>query len=148
LRDYWRRLRPSVLTLAPTWDQGYGLFTSGEAPLVLSYAADGAYHLEYEKTERYKALPFKEGFVKQVETAGILAGAKHPLNAEKFIDFLVSAECQRELPLTQWMYPVLPSLPLPDSYRAAVKGAKDLDADPAGLTDDALEAAEILSSAK
>jgi thiamine transport system substrate-binding protein len=147
-RDYWRRLRPSVLTLAPGWDQGYGLFTSGEAPLVLSYAADGAYHLEYEKTERYKALAFTDGFVKQTETAGILAKAKHPGNAEKFMDFLVSAECQKELPLTQWMYPALPTVALPDSYRAAVKPVKTLEVDPTGLTDDAIEAAEILSSGK
>jgi thiamine transport system substrate-binding protein len=147
-RDYWRRLRPSVLTLAPGWDQGYGLFTSGEAPLVLSYAADGAYHLEYEKTERYKALAFTDGFVTQIETAGILAAAKHPGNAEKFMDFLVSAECQRELPLTQWMYPVLPSLPLPASYRAAVRSLKTLSIDPTGLTEEAVEAVEILSSAK
>jgi thiamine transport system substrate-binding protein len=147
-KDYWRRLRPSVLTLAPGWDQGYGLFTNGEAPLVLSYAADGAYHLEYEKTERYKALAFKDGFVAQVETAGILASAKHPRNAELFMDFLVSPECQKELPLTQWMYPVLPSLPLPESYRAAVKPVKTLEVDPKGLTEDALEAVEILSSGK
>jgi len=147
-RDYWRRLRPSVLTLAPGWDQGYGLFTSGEAPLVLSYAADGAYHLEYEKTERYKALAFADGFVRQVETAGILAKAKHPRNAEKFMDFLVSDVAQRELPLTQWMYPALPTVALPESYRAAVKAVKDLELDPAGLTEEALEAADILSSGK
>ena len=143
-KDYWRRLRPSVLTLAPGWDQGYGLFTSGEAPLVLSYAADGAYHLEYEKTERYKALDFSDGLVRQVETAGILAAAKHPRNAERFMDFLLSAECQRELPLTQWMYPVLSSVPLPESYRAALRPGKTLPIDPKGLTDEALEAAEIL----
>jgi len=147
-KDYWRRLKPSVLTLAPGWDQGYGLFTSGEAPLVLSYAADGAYHLEYEKTERYKALPFSDGLLRQVETAGILARAKHPGNAEKFMDFLVSETAQRELPLTQWMYPVLPSVNLPDSYRAAVKAIKDLELDPKGLTDEAVEAAEILSAGK
>jgi thiamine transport system substrate-binding protein len=145
-RDYWKRLRPSVLVLAPGWDQGYGLFTAGEAPLVLSYATDGAYHLENEKTERYKALPFSDGLVTQVETAGILASAKHPRNAEKFMDFLISAACQRELPLTQWMYPVDPSVKLPDSFRAALKPAKTLEVDPTGLTDDALAAAEILVS--
>jgi thiamine transport system substrate-binding protein len=147
-KDYWRRLRPSVLALSPGWDQGYGLFTSGEAPLVLSYAADGAYHLEFEKNERYKALDSSDGLVRQVETAGILAKAKHPANAEKFMDFLVSEVAQRELPLTQWMYPALPSVALPASYRAAVKPAKALDPDPAGLTDEAVEAAEILSAAK
>jgi len=147
-RDYWRRLKPSVLLLAPGWDQGYGLFTSGEAPLVLSYATDGAYNLENDKTERYKAIPFADGFVRQIETAGILAKAQHPGNAEKFMDFLISTACQKELPLTQWMYPVDPTVVLPDSFRAAVKPSRTLDVDPAGLTDDAIEAAEILSSGK
>ena len=145
-RDYWRRLRPSVLMLAPGWDQGYGLFTAGEAPLVLSYATDGAYHLEFEKSERYKAIAFTDGFVRQIETAGILIKAKHPGNAEKFMDFLISASCQRELPLTQWMYPVNGTITLPDSFRAAVKPVKTLEVDAAGLTDDALEAVDILSS--
>lgn len=147
-RDYWRRLRPSVLTLAPGWDQGYGLFTSGEAPLVLSYSSSAAYHLEYEKTDRYKALAFADGCVRQIETAGILAMAKHPGNAEKFMDFLISPACQRELPLTQWMYPADPSVALPASFSASVKPAKTLATDPAGLTADALEAAEILSSGR
>ncbi|HOE09288.1 MAG TPA: thiamine ABC transporter substrate-binding protein, partial [Treponemataceae bacterium] len=35
--DYWNRLKPNILTMAPGWDTGYGLFTSGEAPLVISY---------------------------------------------------------------------------------------------------------------
>jgi len=147
-KDYWKRLRPSVLTLAPSWDQGYGLFTSGEAPLVISYAADGAYHLEYEKTERYKALDFKDGLVQQVEAAGILAKAKHAKNAELFMDFLISEACQKEIPLTQWMYPVLSSVNLPESYRAALRPVKTLSIDPKGLTDDALEAVELLVSSK
>jgi thiamine transport system substrate-binding protein len=147
-KDYWRRLRPSVLLLAPGWDQGYGLFTAGEAPLVLSYATSPAYHLEYEGTERYKALRFSDGFIEQIEVAGILASARHPGNAELFMDFLISTACQRELPLTQWMRPVDPATPLPDSFRVVPSPAKALSLDPAGLVDDANEAVEILSSRK
>jgi ABC-type thiamine transport system substrate-binding protein len=46
------------------------------------------------------------------------------------------------------MYPVLPALPLPESYRAAVKPVKTLEIDPKGLVEDAVEAVEILSSGK
>jgi ABC-type thiamine transport system substrate-binding protein len=46
------------------------------------------------------------------------------------------------------MYPVLPSVALPDSYRAAVRATKTLDIDPKGLTDEALEAVDILVSGK
>ncbi|MDP3176857.1 MAG: thiamine ABC transporter substrate binding subunit [Spirochaetaceae bacterium] len=147
-KDYWRRLRPSVLLLAPGWDQGYGLFTAGEAPLVLSYATSPAYHLEYEGTERYKALRFADGFVTQIEVAGILASARHPRNAELFMDFLVSTACQSELPLTQWMRPVDPAAALPESFRIVPAPAKTLSIDPRGLTDDAIEAVEILSARK
>ena len=27
--DYWERLKPNILTLAPGWDAGYGLFVAG-----------------------------------------------------------------------------------------------------------------------
>jgi thiamine transport system substrate-binding protein len=147
-KDYWRRLKPSTLMLAPGWDQGYGFFTSGEAPLVISYSTSAAYHLEYEKSERYKALSFSDGSIRQIEVAGLLAGSKRVEYAESFMDFLLSEECQRELPLTQWMYPVDPSVELPDSFRAATRPAKALTVDAKGLTSDALEAVEILGSAR
>jgi thiamine transport system substrate-binding protein len=143
-KDYWKRLRPSVLTMTPGWDQGYGLFTSGEAPLVLSYAADSAYHLEEEKTERYKGLAFPEGGIRQIEVAGILSGAKHRGNAEKFIDYLLSEECQNMLPLTQWMYPANAKAKLPASYASVALPAKALSLDASRLTEDAVTAAEIL----
>jgi thiamine transport system substrate-binding protein len=147
-RDYWRRLRPSLLAMTPGWDTGYGLFTSGEAPLVLSYATSPAYHKESEKTDRYKALEFKDGHIVQIEAAGILKGAKHRKNAEKFMDFLLSEECQRELPLTQWMYPANPKTTLPESFSAALRPAKTLTIDPAKPAADAVEAADILASIK
>ena len=143
--DYWRRLRPSILAMTPSWDTGYGLFTSGEAPLVLSYATSPAYHLENDKTDRYKAIEFKEGHPVQIEAAGIIKGAKHRHNAELFMDFLLSEECQAELPLTQYMYPVNSSAPLPASYAIAIKPAKTLAIDTKGLTDDAGRAAEALA---
>ncbi len=147
-KDYWARLRPSVLAMTPGWDAGYGLFIKGEAPLVLSYATSPAYHKEEEKTDRYVALSFPEGHVMQVEGAGILNGAKHRRNAEKFMDFLVSTECQQLLPLTQWMYPVNPKAVLPASYSAAIRPAKTLATDAATSVADAPLAADILSASK
>jgi len=110
-KDYWKRLAPSILVMTPGWDTGYGLFTKGEAPLVLSYSTSPAYHKAYEKTERYKALVFAEGHSAQIELAGILTSSRHKKDAEKFLDFLVSEEAQALLPETQWMYQ--PTSPLP-----------------------------------
>jgi thiamine transport system substrate-binding protein len=147
-KDYWKRLKASVLTMTPGWDQGYGLFTSGEAPLVLSYAADTAYHLEEEKTERYKGLAFPEGGIRQIEAAGILSGAMHRANAEAFIDYLLSEECQNMLPLTQWMYPANARAKLPASYASVALPKKALSLDASRLAEDAVTAAEILTAKK
>lgn len=117
--SYWERLKPNILTLAPGWDAGYGLFVSGEAPLVISYTTSPAYHLEYEQSTRYRALVFPEGHIRQIEGVGVVRGAENTEGARAFIDFLISREAQRVIPLTQWMYPVDVSLDLPESFSAA-----------------------------
>lgn len=118
-RDFWKRLKPSVLTMSPGWSAGYGLFTEGEAPLVISYTTSPAYHVEYGEGDRFKALVFEEGHVRQVEGAGILKNAQNRRGAEKFIDFLISAEAQSVIPLTQWMFPVNGAVTMPESYSIA-----------------------------
>jgi thiamine transport system substrate-binding protein len=120
---YWKRLAPSILTVAEGWDTGYGLFTSGEAPLVLSYTTSPAYHLEYDKTERYRAALFDQGHAVQIEAAGILKSSKRAKNARIFMDFMLTADFQSVLPLTNWMYPVVDAK-LPESYRIAPKPSK------------------------
>jgi thiamine transport system substrate-binding protein len=117
--DYWRRLQPNLLTITDGWDTAYGMFTSGEAPLVLSYTTSPAYHVEYEQTERYRALLFAEGNYLQIEGMGIVKGAPHPGLARKFIDFILSEDFQEDIPLTNWMYPVNPGVQLPESFRFA-----------------------------
>jgi thiamine transport system substrate-binding protein len=116
--EYWKALKPNILTMAPGWSAGYGLFTEGEAPLVISYTTSPPAHIEYDNTDRYKALIFNEGHTMQVEFAGVVKGAPNRTGAQAFIDFLISTEAQQVLPLTQWMYPVNTSVTLPASYSA------------------------------
>jgi len=143
--DYWQRLKGSVLTLAPGWDSGYGLFTAGEAPLVISYTTSAAYHVEYDKTDRYRALIFAEGHPMQVEGLGIAKGAKHVELAKAFIDFMLTDAAQEVLPLTQWMYPVSKTVKLPDSYRAAPFAPKTLSVPAADVSAAVETAVGILS---
>lgn len=117
--DYWKALKPSILTMAPGWTAGYGAFTNGEAPLVISYTTSPAYHYEEDKSTRFKALVFAEGHVQQTEGAGIIKGAKNEVGAKMFLDFLISKDAQNALPLTQWMYPVNNDAEIPESYKIA-----------------------------
>ncbi|MBR4683573.1 MAG: thiamine ABC transporter substrate-binding protein [Spirochaetia bacterium] len=117
-KEYWKKLMPNVLTVSESWSSGYGLFTSGEAPMVMSYTTSPAYHVEYEKDEHIKTVLFNEGNYMQTEGIGILKNAPHMDAAKKFLDFVLTEDFQKELALTNWMYPVIET-PLPDSYRSA-----------------------------
>ncbi|MCX7026980.1 MAG: thiamine ABC transporter substrate-binding protein [Spirochaetes bacterium] len=146
-KEYWLRLRPSVLAMTPGWDTGYGLFTRGEAPLVLSYSTSPAYHKAYENNERYKTLVFAQGHVNQIELAGVLADSKNLQQAEEFLDFLLSDEAQALIPETQWMYPANSKATLPPSFAVVPKGIKFLPSHLFDAAKDPEEAVAIFSSA-
>ena len=114
--EYWERLKPNVLTVTSTWSEGYGLYTQGEAPIVVSYSTSPAYHQEYEDSDRYKALYINDTAYAQIEIAGITNGAENRRNAERFIDFILSPSFQSRIALNQIMYPVHPDVSLPDSF--------------------------------
>lgn len=137
--DYWKALKPNILTMASGWSAGYGLFKKGEAPLVISYTTSPASHVEYDNTDRYIAPVFEQGHSIQVEGAGILNKAPNRKGAEMFMDFLISDEAQSAIPLTQWMNPANKNVELPNSYKVAAPiPAKTLSADP-DVTDKAVE---------
>ncbi|HOV62300.1 MAG TPA: thiamine ABC transporter substrate binding subunit [Spirochaetia bacterium] len=123
---YWERLTPSILTITDGWDSGYGAFTSGEAPMVLSYTTSPPYHVEFEHTTKYRALPFEGGNYMQIEGMGILKSSKNRKAAKSFIEFCLSEEAQNEIPLTNWMFPVNKNVRLPDSFAYAPQVEKSL----------------------
>lgn len=129
--EFWRRLRPNVLTVTGGWSDGYGLYTQGEAPLVVSYESSPAYHRHYEETDRYRAILPEGGAYLQVEIAGIVRGARNRRNAERLIDYVLSREFQELIALSQIMYPVHAEVELPEAFRAGpeVERAVQLDND-------------------
>jgi thiamine transport system substrate-binding protein len=101
----WAKLKDRVLTVTPGWSESYGLFTSCEAPMVLSYTTSPAYHRIAEGEEKYRAAEFSEGHYLQVEVAGLTAkGAENPL-ARQFLEFMTGPGFQDAVPETNWMFP-------------------------------------------
>lgn len=123
----WEKLRPRVLTVTPGWGEAYGLFTGGEAPMVLSYTTSPAYHMIAEGSERYRAAAFSEGHYLQIEVAGLTRkGAANPL-ARAFLEFMSGPGFQDIIPETNWMFPAgKTSKPLPEAFDKLVKPSKTL----------------------
>ena len=122
--EFWRALRSQWLTLAPGWDAAYSMFLRKEAPLVWSYTTSQAYHVELGKpgTEgRYFAVLFEEGQPVQIEGAALIKGGvasdEQRKLARKFLEFLISPEVQKRIPLKNWMLPVRRNTVLPESFK-------------------------------
>lgn len=104
--EIWAGIKPKILTVTKGWSEAYGLFTEGEAPIVLSYTTSPAYHQIVENSDRYPALIFPEGHYLQIEVAARTTTSTQPELATQFLAFLTSPEAQKVIPTTNYMYPV------------------------------------------
>ncbi len=124
--EQWAQLRRRVLTVTKGWSEAYGLFTKGEAPMVLSYTTSPAYHLMEEKSDRYKAAIFAEGHYPQIELVARLKSSANAALARQFLDFALSDGFQTVIPTTNWMYPAVALDSLPEAFRTLPKPASML----------------------
>ena len=117
--EVWKGLADNIVTVTPGWSEAYGLFTEGEADMVLSYTTSPAYHLIAESDDSKGAALFDEGHYMQVEVAGKLAATDQPELADRFLDFMLTDAFQSAIPQTNWMYPaVFPEAGLPEGFDA------------------------------
>ena len=118
--DYWAALRDNGVKVVDGWSDAYSVDFSGSSgagprPLVLSYASSPP----AEVTEGAAQAPtgaLLDTCFRQVEYAGVLAGADNAEGARQLVDWLLSAEVQAAIPETMYMYPVDASVPLPESW--------------------------------
>ncbi len=141
--EIWEGLSDNIVTVTPGWSEAYGLFTEGEADMVLSYTTSPAYHLIAEEDPTKSAALFAEGHYLQVEVAGKIASTEEPELADQFLDFMVSEAFQSVIPTTNWMYPaVIPSDGLPEGFETLILPGQALIYAPgeaAEIRDQALE---------
>lgn len=124
--EAWAKLKNRILTVTPGWSEAYGLFTKGEAPMVLSYTTSPAYHEIAENVTRYQALDFAEGHPIQIEVAAMTKTGNEELSRQ-FLKFMISPEFQDIIPENNWMMPVsTTSKPLNPVFDKLVHPAKTL----------------------
>ncbi|WP_232549083.1 thiamine ABC transporter substrate binding subunit [Propioniciclava soli] len=116
--DYWQRLRDNGLLVAQDWTEAYTVQFSGSSgqgprPLVLSYATSPSFEVVDGATHTGALLGT---CFRQVEYAGVIAGAQNEVGAQKFIEFLLSDAVQADIPEQMYMYPVQRSVELPAEW--------------------------------
>ena len=127
--DYWRRLKPKILTITKGWTESYTLFLKRQAPLVLSYVLSPAYHQIIEKRHDIKAAIFSQGHYPDIYTAAAFKQTQQPFFAKAFLRFLLSQPIQKSIALNDWNYPVVElDEPLPKAFEQDVSALESVQA--------------------
>lgn len=123
----WEGLADNIVTVTKGWSEAYGLFTDGEADMVLSYTTSPAYHIMVEDDLTKQAAIFPEGHYLYTESAARLAGAPQPELADRFMAFILSPEFQQVIPEGNWSFPSrLPEAEWPQGFRDLPRPDKTL----------------------
>ncbi|RBM10557.1 thiamine ABC transporter substrate-binding protein [Prauserella sp. PE36] len=137
--EYWQRLRDNGVQVVSGWTEAYtqefsGSSGQGPRPIVVSYASSPAAEIGDDGKPRTKAL--LDTCYRQVEYAGVLAGAKHPDKAGKVVDFLLSQQFQTTVAENMYVYPAREGVALPSGWAQAAP----LPEDPASLPGEQVQA--------
>lgn len=103
--EAWAKLAPKVLTVTKGWSESYGMFTDGEADMVLSYTTSPAYHIAAEDDLTKKAAIFPEGHYFMTELAAQVKSTDQPELAQQFMDWILTPDFQTVIPLANWSLP-------------------------------------------
>ncbi|MDJ0663753.1 MAG: thiamine ABC transporter substrate-binding protein [Acidimicrobiia bacterium] len=124
-RDYWADLKANGVLVTSGWTEAYTSEFSagggeGDRPIVVSYASSpavGVYFTDPPPAEAPTA-SLLDGCFRQVEYAGIVAGAPDAAAAGMLIDHLLSVPVQEDIPLNMFVYPANSRAALPEVFTA------------------------------
>jgi thiamine transport system substrate-binding protein len=123
--SYWSALRQNDVLVVNGWDDAYfNEFSAGgkgKRPIVVSYGTSPAYELFAAADPKPGQPPTgnvdgDRASFQQVEFVGILKGTKQPKLSRKFVDFMLGAVFQADIPLQMWVYPASTRAALPDIF--------------------------------
>ncbi len=138
-QDYWTSLMANGTKIDAGWSDAYEVdFTAGGGngtrPIVTSYSSSPPFTIP-EGGTRPTTSALLDTCYRQVEYAGVLAGAKNPGAMKEFIDFMLERDFQEALPDNMYVYPVDSTVPLPSAWAKYAKvSPKPYAVDPAEVT--------------
>ena len=128
-QGYWQQLKDNGVKVTSGWEDAYSVDFSGSSgkgarPLVVSYASSPPFEVAAGMTAAPTGALLDTCF-RQVEYAGVLAGAKNPAAAQRVVDWLLSKEFQSQIADSMYVYPVDTAVKLPVSWQKYAPAATD-----------------------
>ena len=140
---YWGQLRDNGVVVVDGWETAYytnfsGSSGKGPQPMVVSYATSPAAEFLFADPPVDEAptasILGPDTCFRQIEFVGILKGTAHPDLAQKFVDFMLSADFQNDMPMQMFVLPVSTQATLPDAFELyADTASASTSLDPASI---------------
>ena len=125
--EFWSAMKDNGVKITAGWEDAYYTAFSGSSgkgayPIVLSYSTSPADEVREDGKPQTASL--SDLCFRQTEYAGVLNNAKHPGNAQKVVDYLLSDSFQTGVAESMYVYPqVLYPAGVPDSWSQWGKAA-------------------------
>jgi len=128
--DYWKALVDNDVLIVNDWENAYytefsGSSGQGPRPIVVSYNSSPAFEIIYAEepleSPPTAAIVSDNSCFRQIEFTGILNGTKNRESAEKWVDFMLSASFQEEMPLQMFVFPVNQNATLNETFVSYLK---------------------------
>lgn len=122
---FWADLKKNGVKVVEDWNTAYytefsGSSGKGPRPIVVSYASSPPAEVIFADPPIDQAptaaITTPQTCFRQIEMAGILKGTKNRDLAERWIDFMLSVPYQEDLPLNQFVYPLISQAKLPEAF--------------------------------
>lgn len=123
--DYWKDLRANGVVVVDGWETAYytafsGSSGKGPQPMVVSYATSPAAEVMFASSpltdSPTASITGPDMCFRQIEFVGILKGTPQTELSRRFVDFMLSAEFQADIPGQMFVYPVHPGVTLPAEF--------------------------------
>ena len=108
-QEYWTKLKANGVKVVSGWEEAYNQDFKADRPIVVSYASSPS-------AEAGATKAVLNTCYRQVEYAGVLAGAKNSADAQKVLDFLLGEKFQAQVAEQMYVYPSREGVALPESW--------------------------------
>ncbi|MFB6154883.1 MAG: thiamine ABC transporter substrate binding subunit [Haloferacaceae archaeon] len=115
--DYWKQLKDNDVRVLGTWSDAYTAYSSGEAPMVVSYSTDQVYaHRADEDLSEHQIRFLNDQGYANPEGMAQFADTDNPDLARQFMEFVLTPEVQAEIAVRNVQFPATTTAELPDEY--------------------------------
>ena len=120
--DYWADLQANDVQVLGSWSDAYGAWSSGEAPMVVSYSTDQVFADGQDANlEKHQIRFLNDQGYANPEGMARFADSNQTEAARKFMEFVLRPEIQGEIAVKNVQFPATSNAEVPSDYAKLAK---------------------------